>query len=157
MGGLSRFHDGGAFATAIPLSIISATAAGTGDATEVVSSYVDVRKYQSAKLVLIALSTIAANKELDVTAGLKDATDTSGTGGAAFGTGVTAKKMDGSTGALTAHYSVMELDYNLAACRGYIASDITPDLTASGTDTTILSATLLLFGAAETPITARVN
>jgi hypothetical protein len=155
MSGPSRFHDGGAFCKAVPLAVISLTAGGTGDNTEAISSYIDVRGYCSAKLVLMAKSSITAAKVLNVTAALKDATDTSGTGAAAYGSGVTSKQMD--AGAVTNNLTVMELDYDLAGCRGFIASDITPDLTASGTDTSTINVLLILFGAAEQPSTARAN
>ncbi|HCE09762.1 MAG TPA: hypothetical protein DEQ40_14410 [Oxalobacteraceae bacterium] len=156
MGGLSRFHDGGAFCKAINLGVNNAlTAASTGDNTLVTSAYVDVRGYQSAKLVITALSSITAAKLLNMTAGLSDATDTSGTGAAAFGTGVTTKQVD--AGAVTAHLSQLVLDYNLAGCRGYIASTVTPDLTNSATDTSNFSVTLLLFGAGEEPVSDRAN
>lgn len=155
MGGLSRFRDGGAFCKAVALTQNSAlTAGGSGDATEVDSGWISVAGYSSAKLIIQAKSSIASAKALNVTAGLKDATDSSGTGPAAFGTGVTSKQMDGPG---TNTLSILELDYNLAGARGYIQANITPDLTATSTDTSNFSAILLLFGAGEEPISGRAN
>lgn len=155
MGGISRMRDGGAFCKAVALTQNNAlTAGGSGDATEVDSGWINVAGYQSCKLVIQAKSSIASAKALNMTAALKDATDGSGTGSATFGTGVTAKQMDGPG---TNTLSAMELDYDLRGARGYIQANLTPDLTATSTDTSNFSAVLILFGAQEDPETARAN
>lgn len=159
MGGLSRFHNGGAFCKAIPLlQNVAVTAGGSGDDTQVSSGWINVAGYGSAKVVIQAKSTIAANKALNMTAGLQDATDSSGDGNAAYGSGVTAKQMDGNTGTPeTNNLTTMELDYDLAGARGFIEFQMTPDMTATGTDTSNLSAVLLLFGSGEEPSSQHAN
>jgi hypothetical protein len=159
MGGIARFSNGGASCKAVHLSHGTlVTAGGTGDNTEIDSGWIDVRGYRSAKLVILAKSSIAANKALNIIAALKDATDSSGTSSATYGTGVTGSQMDaGGAGGVTNHLSQMELDYDLSGARGYIQANVTPDMTASGTDTSNVSFLLLLFGAGEEPITAKAN
>lgn len=154
MGGLSRYHNGGAFCKAIPLlQAVALTAGGSGNNTEVNSGWINVEGYLSAKLVIQAESNIAANKALQMSANLEDATDSSGDGAADFGGSVTTKQMDGGTGSESNSLSVLEMDFDLAGARGFVRAQITPNLTATGTDTSSVSATLLLFGGGEDPIT----
>jgi hypothetical protein len=161
MGGFSGVHDGGAYVrSARSLGNQTATAAGAGDNTEVNGGWVSRASSrgiaQSAKLIINYTTTLAAAATLKFAVNFQDAVDVSGTGAAdypangeaiAFTTAAT-----GGTGGST-ETGTFEVDVDLGGAREFIRAQITPDLSAGGTDTLAWSATYLFFGDQRGPTT----
>lgn len=158
----SELLNGGAFCrTARHSGANTATAAGTGDATAVTGLYVDRTQtdagpFLSAKLVINWSATLAATKTLSLAAQFKDATDASGTGVANYGTAIAAAVVaTGPAGGGTVT-GTTEIDVDLSHAREFFTADITPDLSATGTDTVAWSASYVLFGAKSQPLTKAI-
>lgn len=139
----------------------TATAGGSGDNTAVNGAYIDrlssLGPVKSAKLVINYTTTLAATETLKFGAKIQDATDTGGTAVADFGTAVAATVVaTGPDGGGTVT-GTAEIDINLEGARQAIRAVITPDLSASGTDTAAWSATLILFGANGQPFTQAIG
>ncbi|WP_370677635.1 hypothetical protein [Pleomorphomonas sp. PLEO] len=158
-----KFHNGGAYCRSAFVAINkTATAAGTGDATEVDGAWVDRKPsdagaFMSAKLVIAYTATLAATKTLAIAAQFRDATDSSGTSADDYGDAIASTVVaTGPAGGGTVTGTV-EVDVDLAAAREFIQAQVTPDLNASGTDTVEWSAVLLLFGTDRQPITQAID
>ena len=134
----------------------SATAGGTGDATEVSGGWIDRQNFLSAKLIINYKATLADTETISVAANLQDASSSGGTGAADYGTALASTVQATSDGG-TAETGVVELDFDLSGAKQYIQAQFTPDLSASGTDTAIVSAVLVLAGNDNPPVTARAN
>lgn len=151
-------HDGGYRARSEFAGAVAATAAGSGDATEVNGQWVsrdiaNVGMAVSAKLVIGYEAVLAEGKTLTIAANIQDATDSSGTGVADYGTAVAATTVaTGDTGGSTERGTI-ELDFDLAEANEYVRAQFTPDLSASGTDTAKVSAHWVFFGAPKGPMT----
>lgn len=138
-------------------AISSATAAGTGDATEVNGAYIDRQGFSSLKVVIAYSATLAATQTLSVAANLQDATSSGGAGVADYGDAMaSAVVATGDTGGST-EFGVVELDFDVSGADQYVRVQYTPDLSASGTDTASLSAVYILGGAQVQPVTAKAN
>lgn len=138
-------------------AVSSATAAGTGDATEVNGAYIDRQGFSSLKVVIAYSATLAQAKTLSIAANLQDATTSGGTGVADFGDAMaSAVVATGPTGGGTVT-GVVELDFDISGADQYVRVQYTPDLNASGTDTASLSAVYILGGAQVQPVTAAAN
>ena len=151
--------DGGAFCRTAFLSVNNdATAGSTGDATEVSTSYVnrdleDIGIAQSAKLIITYTATLAADETLTFAGNFQDATDSAGTGVADFSDAWTAKTVaTGDSGGST-ETGTFEVDVDLSGAKQYVRAQITPNLSASATDTCNWTATLVLFGDQRQPST----
>lgn len=138
-------------------AVSSATAAGTGDATEVNGAYIDRQGFSSLKVVIAYSTTLAQTKTLSIAANLQDATTSGGTGVADFGDAMASTVVaTGDTGGST-ETGVVELDFDISGADQYVRVQYTPDLNASGTDTATLSAVYILGGAQVQPVTAAAN
>lgn len=136
----SLFRDIGEWITAVFAASGIATAAGTGDNTEVDGAYVDRKNYSSAKLVIVGQAVLAAAATLSIAANIQDDADGSGTGvdfGDAFANAVVAT---GGGGGTTESFKV-EIDVDLTKAKQYVRAQVTPNLSASGTDTCRWAAT----------------
>ena len=157
MTGVALTRDIGALLHRITGEIVQATAGGSGDNTEAISAYVDRTDYGSCKVLIEYTATMGAGETLTLAAGLKDATSSGGTGAAAFGTGLSATVIATGPSPQVAQTGCIELDYNLNGARQYIAATVTPNLSASGTDTCVLGVSVVGGGNRENPVTARSN
>lgn len=147
----------GELLTARFAAIDSATAAGTGDATEVNGAYIDRQGFSSLKVVIAYTTTLAATKTLSVAANLQDATSNAGAGVADYGDAMaSAVVATGPTGGGTVT-GVIELDFDVSGADQYVRVQYTPDLSATSTDTATLSAVYVLGGAQVQPVTAKAN
>lgn len=143
--------DIGAHITARGCEAASATAGGSGDATEVDGQWIDRMGFKSAKLVVTFDATLGDGDTLSIAANLQDATDASGTGAADFGDALAdAVVATGGTGGST-EVGAVELDVNLTEANRFVRAQFTPDLSASTTDTAIVAATLVLGGPNRKP------
>lgn len=155
-----QFHNGGAYSRSAFVAINkTATAAGTGDATEVDGAWVDrkpsdVGVFQSAKLVIPYTASLTADKTLAFGVQFRDATDSSGTGAADYGDAIASTVVASATGTNT---GTVEVDIDLAAAREFVQAQITPDLSATATDTVEWAAVLVLYGADRQPVTRAIH
>lgn len=117
-----------------------ATAGSTGDNTKVTGNEMELLgKYQSAKIVIAYKTTLGSSETLSYTVAKID----SNTSGAeADSTAVLAKTVV-ETGTDTGTEGVYEIDVDLSSWKKYAKLEITPDLSASGTDTVTWSAVLV--------------
>lgn len=152
----AKQHDIGALITArYALGNTTATAGGSGDATEVNGAYIDVTGYDSLKVLVPYVTTLAASETLTFAANLQDATAIGGTGVADFGTEIAATVV--ATGAVTGGTGVVEMDFDVSQSRGFVRVQITPNLSRANTDTAAFSAVYVLGGALRQPVTAAIN
>lgn len=136
--------------------LATAVAAGTGDNTEASGPYADrliagKGHAQSAKLIISYSATLAADKTLSITASIQDNAANSGNGtdfGAALAKTVVAT---GASGGST-ETGTIELDFDISSAERYVRAQITPDLSATATDTATISAAWVFFGAENGPI-----
>lgn len=141
----------GGVLTSRMLGVAEAVAAGTGDATEVDSVSFDRQSTQhflSCKVVIGAAATLTSGKTLAVAANLQDSTNDSDW--VDFGTVVASAVLLTATSAAE-FLGVLELDRDLSAANRYVRIQATPDLSHTGTDTAVLSLTLVLGGGDEVP------
>ena len=140
-------------------AISTATAASTGDDTEVNGAALDVNgKYGSLKVALQYTTALTEDKTLSLTANLQTADDSSFAVNAedmgdaltktAFATG-------GSGG--TTETGIVELDFDLRGARRYVRIQYTPDLSHTSTDTCTVAAAYVLAGANTQTIGSKSN
>ena len=141
----------GGFIKSVASGAVDVVAAGAGDASEDSGAWIDRQGYLSGKLVISYEAVLAATETLSIAANIQDATDSSGTGAADFGTAfANAVVATGQAGGSTERGTV-EIDVDLNLANQYLRSQVTPDLSASATDTAIITATFILGGAQELP------
>lgn len=150
-------HNGGQFARSEYASGGTATAGGTGDATEVDGAWVDRKPstrgpYHSAKLVITYSAALGEGATLAIAANIQDATSSGGAGVADFGTAyASATVATGGAGGST-EVGTVEFDFDLSNAREFVRSQITPDLSAANTDTLAWRATWIFFGSDRGPL-----
>ena len=132
---------------------LSATAAGTGDATKKTGSTIDRLGYASGKLVGQTIVTLASDKALNVVVEYQlSANNSDWDTAVALYSEVAIASV---TTAITAGvYKAFEVDLNLDPFKRYIRFNVTPDLTAAGTDTAALQWGMVLGGYLSNPVTA---
>lgn len=155
-----NIHDGGFNARSAFGDHVAVTAGGAGDATESNGVWVDREAEasgmaMSAKLIIAYEAVLADTKSLSLAVNIQD--DAAGDGGdpADFGTAYANTVIVTSSGGTTERGTV-ELDFDLSAARRYVRSQVTPDLSASGTDTAQIVATWVFFGAPRGPMSESV-
>ncbi|BCH33130.1 hypothetical protein MesoLjLc_50600 [Mesorhizobium sp. L-8-10] len=158
----ARMHDGGAFSRSVFQAINkTATAGGSGDATEVNGDWVDrelasVGRALSAKLVIAFTAALGQDETLTFAMNFQDATSLAGAGAADFSDAVTATTVaTGDSGGST-ETGTFEVDIDLSGAKQFIRTQVTPNLSASGTDTCEWSAILMFYGDHRQPSTQAV-
>ena len=153
------FHGGGAYCrTAFQAINKTATAGGSGDATEVDGAWVDrqlddIGLALSAKLVITFTATLETGETLSFSGNFQDATSSAGAGADDFSTAFTATVVATGDSAGSTETGTYEVDIDLAGANRYIRSQITPNLSRSGTDTCEWSAAIVFFGDHRQPST----
>lgn len=129
-------------------------AAGTGDATEITGTSIDRfalgSRYQSMDVLVQGNNTMASGETFTLTFNLQDSSDDSTF--ADFGTPFTAAIIQTAAGAAVTKEPFeqrLPSDILLNNAKRYVRLQVTPNLSASGTDTGLISATMI-FGAPET-------
>lgn len=119
----------------------SATAASTGDGTEVSSAEVDLLGYSSAKIVISYATALTAEKTLTFETQKAERRVASGAydADAAVEAATTVATETDANGVHT-------IDLDLSAYKRFAVFKFTPQLNADNTDTVNWSAALLLFG-----------
>lgn len=144
-------RDIGSYVTSRFADQVDAVAAGTGDATESSGVYVDRAGKESVKVVIAWEAVLAEDATLTLAGNLQDATDSSGTGVADYGTALaSAVVATGGTGGSTER-GVTEYSVNLEGANQYIRSQVTPDLSAANTDTLRLTVLFVFPGGESYP------
>jgi hypothetical protein len=127
----------------------TATAGGTGDATEVTGTTIDRSGYQSGVIGIAYTATLAATKTLKFTVKRAESAD-----GTNWDTAVTLKDAvvvaTGATGGST-ETGVLEIDEDFSGMKRYVHYLVTPDLSATGTDVATWMAVATLGGAVVIP------
>ncbi len=135
---------------------LHATAAGTGDATEVDGEDIDREDALSASFVISAQSVLTATKTLVLKATVQDSPDGSTwtdvaaalqPEGAANSTILT---QTGEAGGSTER-DVYKHDIDLSSLDRYVRIQLLPELDATGTDTAIVTAVCVLGGLTTIP------
>lgn len=131
---------------------IAATAGGSGDATEVTGTIFDRLAIGSPSSGVLAVSytaTLAEGETLSLTYSVEEGAESDLSDAAVLKTG-TVVLATGDTGGST-EAGVAEIDLNLKAAGRYVRADLTPDLSASGTDTAALAAVVVCGGMDRLP------
>jgi hypothetical protein len=150
-------HNGGFRSRSAHASYQTATAGGTGDATEADGAYADrfdsaSGMAMSAKLIIGFTATLAQAATLTIAANIQDDADGSGAG-VDYGDALTATVVaTGGTGGSTERGTI-EIDFDLSSAERYVRSQITPNLSAANTDTCVVWAVWVFYGAGNSPIT----
>lgn len=161
----SELLNGGAYCRSAFVAINkTATAAGSGDNTEVDGAWIDrildadqdVGLAMSAKLVITYTTALAAGETLKFAVQFRDASDAGSTGVDDYEDAVAATVVaTGDSGGST-ETGTVEIDVDLSHAKQFIQAQITPDLSRNGTDTAEWSACLILFGAGRQPMTQAI-
>ena len=154
-------HNGGFRCRSAFGDSIAATAGGAGDATEANGNWVSRDDATSgmavsAKLIIAYAATLAEDETLSIDVNIQDASNSGGTGAADYGAAYEATDVaTGGTGGTTEEGTI-ELDFDLSSANEFVRSQVTPDLSAAGTDTATLTATWVFFGAPQQPMSKSV-
>lgn len=131
----------------------SITAGGGGDNTAKTTPWIPREDFKAVLAVVQFVATLAATKTLSLTVLIKDAEDSSGTNARTLETFAADVVATGPGGGGTIK-GVRQFGASLEMGRSHIAITVTPDLNATGTDTAILGAVLILSGGHTEPPTA---
>lgn len=153
-----KIYNGGAYCrSARGTGSNAVTAGGTGDATEVNAAWIgrnaDSGIANSMKVIVSYSASLAAGATLTFAGNMQDATAIGGTGAADYGAAFAATvAATGATGGST-ETGTFEIDVDLAGAREFVRAQITPNLSASGTDTASWNVTYVFFGDQRHPCT----
>jgi hypothetical protein len=147
-------HDfGDLFTAKVAFANTAATAAGSGDATEVNGDAIDRFAFTSgrmahATLVVAARATMASGETLTIAANFQDAVSSTGPW-ADFGDALAATTtVSAAGGAVTASPGTVELGCDITGARRWVRVQVTPNLSRAGTDTATIAG-LVVFGGPE--------
>lgn len=150
MSGLDLQRNIGALFTGLFSDIIAVTAAGAGDNTEASGAWIDRGGFESAKITIIGQTTLAEDETLAiVAANMQDASDSSGTDAADYGTAYAPSAETvtntGGSGGSTEDVAI-EFDVDLVGADEFVRFQVTPNMSASATDTATLQVAIHLGG-----------
>lgn len=133
------------------LASTSATAGGSGDATEVDGATIDTASLPARPNGVVffvpVTATLAATKTLTITANLQDSAN--GSTWADITDPAVLLTLTGDTGGST-ETGCVKLGYDLSRARQYVRIQATPDLNATGTDTAVMGAGTAVFTGLDT-------
>lgn len=134
----------------------AATAGGSGDATAVEGYQIDLlalgQKVESAVMVIRYKAVLAATKTISFAyKGQQSSVSGMGSGLSDLGTAVASTVIDTGGSGGTTEYGTVEYKVDLTGAERYIRSHVTPDLSASGTDTCEFDV-IWIFGGVEVPV-----
>lgn len=153
---MTRSDIGANLAAKYAVAGTDVTAGGSGDGTEVDGAWIDMQDFGSSKIVIAYTATLADGETLSIAANAQDATDSSGTGAADFGTAYSSTVVaTGDTGGST-ETGVVELDLDVTEANRYVRVQFTPTMSAATTDTAELAAVYVVGGADRNPVTNSV-
>lgn len=125
------------------------TAAGSGDATEIVGLTIDTQalptKAESVAFLVSVLASLTATKNITIAAHIQDSADDS------TYADVVASQTILTLSATGTNRGTGKIGVNLNLCRRYIRIYLTPDMSASGTDTATVTGIAVFGGLQEQP------
>lgn len=127
----------------------SVTAGGSGDNTKIIGEKIDRIGYESGLLVINANSTIATTKTLSYAVEIQDSADGTNWNAAVVLQALTVVYT--AVGATTNIVTETPLVVGLAKYGRYVRFNVTPDLNASGTDTSTVNGLFVLTDGRVTP------
>lgn len=133
----------------VALAQTSVTAGGSGDNTKITGETIDRLGYQSCLLNIVANSSIANTKTLSYAVEIQDSANDSD-----WNTAVvlqTATVVYTASGATSNIVTITPLVVGLAGYERYVRFNVTPDLSASGTDTSTVNGIVNLTDGITTP------
>jgi hypothetical protein len=134
---------------AAALDPVSATAGGAGDGTEVDGLTIDQQslptKFNSVDFEIVAKAVLAEDKTLSVTGNLQDSAD--GSAWTDITTPATLLTLTGGSGGSTER-GVARMGVDLTKYRRYVRCQVTPELSATATDTANLQG-IAVFGGGQ--------
>ena len=133
----------------------ASVAAGTGDATEIDGTSFNRsglgNLYESCKLTIIGAATLASGLLITVVANLQDSAN--GSDWTDFGTALAlTTAATGASGGSEVEFDV-DLDNDIRPARQYLRAQVTTNLTATQTDTALVSGELVFGGGQVNPAT----
>ena len=146
----SYFHNIGKFLKSLFVAAATAVAAGTGDNTEATGANLARSGYLSGKLVISWTTTLTDTKTLSFTVKSRTGTSSSACTSASQVTELAKTVVATSSGGGTMT-GTTEVNIDLGSYDQYVAFDITPDLSHSGTDTAVWAAAFVMGGADTLP------
>lgn len=146
-------RDLGSYVLAVPGGAVSATAGGSGDATKITGDSIDRNQsggpFESAVVHINWRTTLASAETLTLAIEVQESADNSSWDTAVALQAATVV----STGVQTALDGVTEYDdVDFYKRKRYVRYNVTPNMSASGTDTTLLAYGAILGGAARPPV-----
>lgn len=154
-------HDGGFRARSAHASYAAGTAGAGTDNVETSGPYVAREDAtsgiaKSAKLIIGYRAVLAEGATLSIGANIQDDADGTGASVADYGDAyASAVVATGGSGGST-ETGTIELDFDLGSADAYVRSQITADASAANTDTFVVWATWVFFGAPLAPMTKTV-
>lgn len=133
----------------------ASVAAGTGDATEIDGTTINRaalgNMYESCKLTIIGAATLASGLLITLVANLQDSAD--GSTWADFGTALALTTAGtGGSGGDEQQFDI-DLDNDIRPAKQYLRAQVTSNLTATQTDTALVSGVLVFGGGQVNPAT----
>ncbi len=131
---------------------VSVTAGGAGDATEVNGAWIDTKEFESMEVLFDYTATLAEGETLSLAANIQDADDIAGTGAAdvstEYLTAMAATVVATGDSAGSTETGVYGMGVDLTKYRRYVRCQVTPDLSATATDTANLQG-IAVFGGGQ--------
>lgn len=126
-----------------------ATAAGSGDDTKVTGNTIDLSGFRSGTIAIPYSATLQQDETLSMAVEIQESDD-----GTSWDTAeelqASAVEATGDTGGST-ETGIVRIADNFEGRKRYVRVNVTPDLSASGTDTAFWTAVLVQGGAEELP------
>lgn len=145
--GAPHIADFGKYFKEVACNSASVTAGGAGDNTALTGATINRLGYGSASFVIAYKTTLAATKTLSFAVAYQESAD-----GTNWDTAVTLQASTvAATGALTNSTGTVVFDVNLEGLKQYVRFNFTPDLSATDTDTAVVSGVAILGGADKLP------
>jgi len=142
--------DLGSYVKAAVVGAGQATAGGSGDDTKVTGQTINRQGYLSGVLVIAFKATLAESKTVSFAVEVQESADGSSWDTAEVLQEATVAATGGAGGSTV--YDTVEINENLKGRKKYVRYNITPDLSATDTDTLEWGAAAILGGASTLPV-----
>lgn len=134
----------------------TATAGGTGDATEVAAAYVNMRGLRTVKALVYYQAVLGEDETLTFEANWEEDADGTGTG-VDYGTALAATQVAVGAAGGSTESGVMEIDLdNPPGAKQYVRVLVKPNLSAANTDTLKFGVTYVVAGG-DNPVGASLT
>lgn len=149
---VATMRDIGSYITSRFGAFVAVTAGGSGDGVEQDGdAWIDRQGFDSCKVVVSWEAVLAHGETLTLAGNLQDATDNSGTGVADHGDALASAVVATADSGGSTERGTTEFDVDLTGANQFIRPQFTATMSASGTDTAQVMATVIMGGAQEVP------